>query len=441
MKANVFLLLIISLCIAAAGQSQSLFSIKYRYTTIEDTTLYNVFLVRNDDGSGFYRVSFYDPESRRNMIVELDMQEMVYKDKNGVTDETKIYFKGSNPQIIAGDKDYHYYPERFWFKLDQGTNFFEPWAVTSPDELGTAQGKFIGKPELLDDADLTENYVAQFFLKEEEIYQSLFATTQRSLTPEQKRTTLHLIIVANTEDDKIGNTCMLDKNRTLKMYKDLAGFMGIAFNPKEIYGDTYSKINVQNAVMALNPSAQDIVIFYYSGHGFSDPAAGRQFPNMALSGKSYEDAKANAWNIEDVFNIVKRKGARLNLVISDCCNNSLDDNPNITCDIPKTRTSELGWSLENCKTLFMNPTPTSIIMTAAQKGEMSSGNGIVGGYFTNEFRSNLISYFKPLHNYPTWAGVLGEVKTSTVDKADNARCSGSGEPLKTYKQHPVYVVK
>ena len=88
----------------------------------------------------------------------------------------------------------------------------------------------------------------------------------------------------------------------------------------------------------------------------------------------------------------------------------------------------------------MNPTPTSIIMTAAQKGEMSSGNGIVGGYFTNEFRSNLISYFKPLHNYPTWAGVLGEVKTSTIEKADNARCSGSGEPLKTYKQHPVYIV-
>ena len=407
-------------------QSQSLYSIKYKYTSIEDNTTYNVFLVREDDGSGFYRVSFYDPETKSNMIVELDMQEMVFKDKDGHEDPTKIFFKGSDPQIILGDKNYHYYPERFWFKLDEATGFFEPWGVTSPDEAGTVNGKFIGKPELLDQEDLTEAYILNFFLQEEEIYQALFATTERTLTPEQKRTTLHLIIVANTEDDKIGNTCMLDKNRTMKMYKDLAGFLGISFNAKEIYGDSYSKENVQKAVTALYPASQDIVIFYYSGHGFSDPGVGRKFPNMALSGKSYEDAKLNSWNVEDVFNIIKRKGARLNLVISDCCNNSLDDNPTITCDIPKTRSSDLGWSLENCKTLFMNPTPTSIIITAAQKGEMSSGNGIVGGYFTNEFRSNLITYFKPLHHYPTWLGVLGEVKTSTIEKADNARCSKTG---------------
>ena len=424
-----------------SAQSQSLYSIKYQFTTIDDNTNYSVFLVREDDGSGFYRVSFNDPETKSKMIVELDMQETVSKDKDGYEDPSKIFFKGSNPRIIVGDKNYHYYPERFWFKLDKTTNFFEPWGVTSPDESGTVHGKFIGKPELLDEEDLTEIFVSQFFLHDEEIYQALFATTQRSLTPEQKQTTMHLIIVANTEDDKIGNTCMLDKNRTLKMYKDLAGFMGVAFKPKEIFGDTYSKENVQKAVMDLYPASQDIVVFYYSGHGFSDPGAGRQFPNMALSGKSYEDAKRNSWSIEDVFNIIKKKGARFNLVISDCCNNSLDDNPNITCDIPQTRTSELGWSIENCKTLFMNPKPTSILVTAAQKGEMSSGNGIVGGYFSNEFRSNLITYFKPLHNYPTWAGVLSEVKTSTIEKADNARCSKPGETLKTFNQHPVYVMQ
>ena len=440
MKVKIFII-IAGICFSTAGHAQSLYSIKYQYTTIDDNTIYNVFLVREEDGSGFYRVSFYDPETKSKIIVELDMQEQLFKDKDGNEDSTKIFFKGSNPRIIAGDKNYHYYPERFWFKLDEVTSFYEPWGVTSPDEAGTAQGKFVGTPELLDQEDLTETYISQFFLKDEEIYQALFATKERSLTPEQKRTTLHLIIVANTEDDKIGNTCMLDKNRTMKMYKDLAGFMGISFNPKEIYGDTYSKENVQKAVMDLYPASQDIVVFYYSGHGFSDAGAGRKFPNMALSGKSYEEAKANGWNVEDVFNIIKRKGARLNLVISDCCNNSLDDNPIITCDIPKTRSSELGWSLENCKTLFMNATPTSILITAAQKGEMSSGNGIVGGYFTNEFRSNLITYFKPLHHYPTWIGVLGEVKTSTIEKADNARCSKSGEELKTYKQHPVYVVQ
>lgn len=440
MKSNI-LLLVVSFCIFATAKSQSIYSIKYHNNDITDTTLYNVFLVRDDDGSGFYRVSFNEPEKQIRMIVELEMQEMVFKDKNGVIDETKIYYKGSNPKIIEGDEEYHYQAEKFWFQLDNSTNFYEPWGITWPEESGTGRGHFVGKPELLNKDDLTKEYISQFFLQEEEIYQSLFATTQRDLTPEQKHTTMHLIVVANTEDLNIGNTCKLDKDRTLKMYKDLAAFMNIEFKPKEIYGDTYSKENVQKAVMDLYPGSQDIVVFYYSGHGFSDPGATRQFPNMALSGKSYEEAKLNSWSIEDVFNIIKKKGARLNLVISDCCNNSPEDNPNITCDIPQTRTSELSWSIENCKTLFMNPKPTSILVTAAQKGEMSSGNGIVGGYFTNEFRSNLITNFKPLHNYPTWSAVLGEVKKSTIEKADNARCSKSGEVLKTFNQHPVYVVQ
>ena len=76
------------------------------------------------------------------MVVELDMEEKYLTDKNGYTDTTKLYFKGSNPRIIQGDKDYKYYPERFWFKQDRNTGLFEPWAVTSPDEQGTANAKF-----------------------------------------------------------------------------------------------------------------------------------------------------------------------------------------------------------------------------------------------------------------------------------------------------------
>ncbi len=441
MKIKIFLSLMLALCISVSVKCQSLYYMQYRFTTIDDTTLYHVFLVRYDDGKGFYRVNFYDDVTKANIVVDLDMEEMYFKDKNGYVDKTKIYFKGSKPQIVSGDKDYHYYPELFWFKVDAQTGLYEPWAVTSPDEKGTAEGAFTEPPILLEQIDLTEDFVSSFFSKDEEFYKNLFTTTQRSLTPQEKNAKMHLIVVANTEDETIGSTCMLDKDRTVKTFKDLSEFLGIGFSPSVIFGNNYTKNNVQNAISSVIPNKNDIVIFYYSGHGFKDENNARQFPNIILTNKSFENVDANSINIEDVYNNLKSKGARLNLIMSDCCNNGPTDRASISCDVPRTRNSTLGWNLENCKALFMNNKPMSILMTAAQKGEMSTGNLTFGGFFTNQFRTNLTTYFGPFHQFPTWNTILEESKKSTVEQAENSRCSTSGEPTKTYKQHPVYRIQ
>ena len=437
---KIFLILLITMSISVSSKCQSIYYMQYRYTSIADTTLYHVFLVAYEDGTGFYRVSFYDELSKDNIVVDLEMEEKYLIDNNGNEDRSKIYFRGSNPQIVYGDKDYHYYPERFWFKIDPNTGYYEPWAVTSPDEKGTAQGKYIEPPLLLEQTDLTEDFVSNFFSKDEEFYKNLFTVTQRSLTPEQKKAKLHLIIVANTEDETIGSTCTLDKDRTLKTFKDLSEFLGIGFASSVIFGNNYNKQNVLNAVSTLTPQKNDIVIFYYSGHGYKDENNVRQFPNMILTTKSFENVEANSVNVEDVYNSIRNKGARFNLVFSDCCNNGPNDRATITCDVPRTRTSTIGWSLENCKALFMNNKPMSIIMTAAQKGEMSTGNLTFGGFFTNQFRSNLTTYFGPFHQFPTWNTILEESKKTTTDQAETGRCSASGEPLKTYKQHPFYKI-
>ncbi len=186
MKIKLFLILIVALCISISSKSQSLYYMQYRFTSIADTTLYHVFLVRYEDGTGFYRVTFYDDVTHDNMVVDLDMEEMYFKEKNGYVDKSKIFFKGSEPQIVYGDKDYHYYPELFWFKVDPSTGLYEPWGVTSPDEKGTAQGAFVEPPILLEQTDLTEEFVSNFFLKEKEFYKNLFTVTARSLTPQQK---------------------------------------------------------------------------------------------------------------------------------------------------------------------------------------------------------------------------------------------------------------
>jgi hypothetical protein len=81
MKIKLFLILIVALCISISSKSQSLYYMQYRLTSIADTTLYHVFLVRYEDGTGFYRVTFYDDVTHDNMVVDLDIEEMYFKEK------------------------------------------------------------------------------------------------------------------------------------------------------------------------------------------------------------------------------------------------------------------------------------------------------------------------------------------------------------------------
>lgn len=440
MKAKILFSFLLIFASGFAALSQSVFHFKYRFNNISDNTVYQAFLVSFDDGTGFYRVRYYDEESKQDAIIEMEMKEEVAV-INGVEDPTKIYFKGYDPQVISGDKTIKYYPERFWFQLDAATGLFEPWAVTSPDEEGVAQGTFLEKPDLIESKDLTKGFVSYFFLENDNFYENTFAAKTRGLTPDQKKIRLHLILVANTEDIDVGPSSNVDKNRNLKTFKDLSDFLGIGFNPVTIYGEDFSKQKVDNAIQSLQAGPKDIVIFYYSGHGFNNLQKSSVYPDIALSNKGYEDNMANSLSIEEIYNRIKKKGARLNLVISDCCNTDANAKTKVSGDLVTKRSSALGWNLDNCKALFLDEKPMSILMTAATKGEESAGNLVYGGFFTHHFRTAMIDYFGPFHKDVTWDTILSEAKKQTIERADGTKCSKAGEPEKRCQQHPFYRIQ
>ena len=439
MQSKILIVFVWILCTSVTTRAQSLFHLQYRNPDPAESTIYNIFLVRNDNGSGFYRVNYRDRQTGQENVVGFTVEQKVFTDENGVINENKLYLRGLNPQLISRDTNYNYQPILIWFNKDTATGLFEPSGLSFPGQKG--EFNFAAPPQLLHEADLTQELVSPFFLPVEDFYKSLFDPPILMGTNDPrppKKPDLHLVIVANTEAEDIGNTCALDKDRTLKIFKDLAEYLELGFKPKLIFGNNYNKKNVQSALKALRPGKKDIVVFYYSGHGFSDPKNDRPFPNMALSNKSYDNAVASAMNIEDVFETIRKKGARFNLVLSDCCNNSPDDRTEISCDLPRTRSSGLGWRFENCRSLFLDSSPKSILMTAAQKGEVSAGNVTYGGFFTNQFRTNLTMYFGFLQRDPTWDAVLEAARQTTTTQSENSRCSNTGEKLKTYKQHPLY---
>ncbi|WP_153798709.1 caspase family protein [Foetidibacter luteolus] len=425
-------------------QAQSLYNFKYSFNADGHTEYYNAFMVRYDDGTGLIRVQFIDSTTGEHYLVAMEMSES-YEAENehaAVKDSNLLFFTGFNPVVISGDTSEGYDPDIYVFAKDEASGYYDPLKVFSysndenNDEL--AEGDFTDV-RLLEAEDLTEEFVGQFFFKEEDFYKDLFSTSVRQLTADEKKTTLHLLIVANTNDPDIGSTCNLDKDRTLKTFTDLSEFMHLKLNAKTISGNDYSKKSVEDALSAIQPSPRDIVIFYYSGHGFSKND-NYQYPYLELRSKSFESLDEHSINVEDIYNFLKQKKANVTLVISDCCNSAPETAPAISGELALTRSSSLGWNLNNCFQLFLPPAPIAMLATAATKGEMSAGNNSYGGFFTSNLRSTLVNYLSPVFSFKavSWDKLIDEAKVQTAKKANGTLCNLPDGTRKRCVQHPVY---
>lgn len=422
--------------------AQTLYEFRYAFKGENGLENYKAFMLRNEDGTGFIRVNFTDETTGKTYLVDMNMEESYEIDgKTGADDSSIIYFTGIDPVVISGDTSEGYDPDIYVFYKEATSEYYEPFKVYSvgeDDEI--SEGDFT-EVKLLEADDLTEDFVGQYFSKDEEFYKNLFETTVRQLSSAEKTTTLHLVIVANTNDPDIGTTCMLDKDRTLKIFTDLAEFMKIKLNAQTIFGNDYNIQNVRNTLSLLKPSPQDIVIFYYSGHGFSNNDK-YQYPYISLRSKSFQSLEENSINIEEIYDLVKQKGARVSLVISDCCNTLPETQAAVSGEVALTRNSSLGWSLNNCLQLFLPSAPVAILMTAAKKGEMSAGNNSYGGFFTYNFRTSLLNFLSPTHEFTgvSWTKLVDEAQAQTIKKANNTLCNNPDGSRTRCIQHPVYKI-
>lgn len=433
-----FAMLLFLLFSGSASFSQTLYELSYHFDNNSTRENCKAFINRNDDGTGIIRVTFTDKATNTRNVFEMNMEEHFGSEDDGSEDTTILVFVGLDPEQITGNG--RYVPDNFVFELSDA-GFYEPSLVLTIDDNGKEELGKLDDARLLNQADLTEELVLQYYTQEDEVYQNLFTVTTRGLTSEQKKAQLYLVLVANTNDKKIGKTCVTDKESTLSLFSEVAEFLQIGFVPTVIEGNSFSKVNVEKAINALKPASGDIVVFYYSGHGFSDSRDNYTFPYMDLRDKSYQTFGGQyAMNMEMVFQKIKSMGARLNLVISDCCNNDPSQSANMLNDEPNTRTSSVGWNKNKCIELFMNPKRMSYIMTAAKKGELSAGTVSDGGFFTFNFRETLEKTVGNFNKDKTvsWPAILNTAQVQTVTMLNGKKCRQPDESVAKCVQNPVF---
>ena len=251
---------------------------------------------------------------------------------------------------------------------------------------------------------------------------------------------MFLICVIDSDDETIGKRCKEDLDGITYLFDEVADWLDFdMIEPEIIKGDQFSKAAVNDAIDNWLPSQQpdknDIVIFYYSGHGFRYANDASDYPRMWLKNGDNKDPQINNLRIEeDVYDRIIKTGAGVNIILSDCCNtyapgeNANFDNANVPVRQRiehKHKQSNDGQTSNDDDygdKLFISEQPVSILATAAEKNEFAAGKEDVGGFFTYYLIEALEDCIYDNKIEPAWENIFKYVDEKASYWAKSAAC-------------------
>ncbi|MBC8756078.1 DUF1036 domain-containing protein [Kordia sp. YSTF-M3] len=243
-----------------------------------------------------------------------------------------------------------------------------------------------------------------------------------------KNVKLHLLMVADTNDPQIGSSVEQDLNDVTNLFRKAAREIGIKYGINKLYGNTFDKSSIMSKINSLGIKPNDVVIFYYSGHGYNDTSGSNRFPNMSLDGSDL--------GLESIHRYIKSKGARLSITVGDLCNSIPRTRDGIKSDEEIPFKSGFLFDEDKLKRLFIY-SKGSLISTSSGKGEwsfcMTNSNGSMGnGHFTNAFINSFAKEASKVNdNNGSWRTMFSraynEAKSRTqYQRNQNGRYGQSG---------------
>ena len=409
--------------------SQSFFYFENELTFPNRPTLtYYTFLTVTPDGSATARLRYIEPVSGDDRLLELQLVDSIMD--NGSTD-IRYLIAGEAPLLIKGNDDSGFVMPRFVFKKegDGATAFYAPYATEYKVSEGNwnAASMKINQQKNIEELIHANDFVAHFFTETDEFYIYLFGEIVRAPNPVPRKEKLFLIVVANTLDSTIGITSKKDLVNITDLFTTMANNLAMKIITTKIYGQTFNKKSVELAIAKLNPTPIDIVIFYYSGHGFRYSNDTSKYPRISLRTSLQQNIDQHNLSIEAVYKRIVKKGAKVNIVLSDCCNDDIGSPVPVGRNLLRTKGGggQPSINMENCRALFFPQHPLSILSSAAEKNQLATGNPSLGGFFTNFVNIGLTNSLYGYQPSTSWLRILLTAKEKARYQALTALC-GSG---------------
>lgn len=212
---------------------------------------------------------------------------------------------------------------------------------------------------------------------------------------------LVLITMANTHDALLNKACSKDANSIKKVFAKICKHIHFDFCDIEISGENYHRKNLKKAISSIVlHSADDVTVFYYSGHGFSyEKDRKRKYPQIDM--RAHDDQPRDnkisfiekyTENLAVILNVIRFKGARINIAIADCCNSTIpfkrpadsEKEMNVVKGIMPHKSKVLSKKLFNDE-----KSAVSILVAATKQGQYAVSDNKVGSVFTRHFARTL----------------------------------------------------
>lgn len=237
---------------------------------------------------------------------------------------------------------------------------------------------------------------------------------------------IHAIVFCNTDDESIGESCLNDQKRFVEQLGIIEVATGCEVDWCNVYtGKECNKPNLESAVSGLRCNPNDVIFFYYTGHGVhaKADAADGWLPQMCLNYKSYDQDKyvPVTW----LRDKLSRKGARLCIILTDCCNNEaswVTVKGLVASDGREPSTDNIN--VQKLRKLFLE-SQGLVIATSSKRGQVSYGPA-EGGCFS-------MSFWDEIYNIEYKDGTADWVALMEATKKGTLACTDG-------KQEPIYKV-
>ena len=204
--------------------------------------------------------------------------------------------------------------------------------------------------------------------------------------------------------------------------------MNIHFRKTILRDNDFNVKTITKTIQVLTPGNNDIVVFTYSGHGFSYiEDEQNKFPQLALwHGESPKKdfIRVNTINLEEIYKMILTKKARLSIVTGDCCNSYIEMRRQHTePTLPGVfGPRDKNWNHKAVSQLFLE-TRQSYLMAAAQKGEVAASHRWYGGFFTFQFLETINEKLLDRQpRKPGWDDIIGKIGKEAYDLSQRYPC-------------------
>ena len=222
--------------------------------------------------------------------------------------------------------------------------------------------------------------------------------------------TIHLISVIDRYSN-IAESCDVDAKNIEALFTNISNDIGMALKIYNLEFDQAKTIEFINNFTCTN---DDVVFFYYSGHGFRYKNQEEVWPFLNVCQSTNATPDECGVDLNWVHKKLIEKKPRLSIAIGDCCNNKIDWNEPRTV-LSRSATFRNSNTADGYEKLFLKSSG-HIVASGSIPGQYSLGTQ-TGGLFTN----GLIETIKKARTIEdiTWKNVFEKAQSYTLNSSND----------------------